>query len=130
MSENEEKYSIGDLAREFDLTTRTIRFYEDKKLLNPARNGQTRVYSRADRTRLKLVLRGKRLGWKLDEIVEIIQLYSIGPDGEKKQLEMMLRKIKDDRESLFERQRDIESALVELDAIEKRAQKQLKALID
>lgn len=128
MSKKDEKYSIGELAREFDLTTRTIRFYEDKNLLTPERNGQTRVYSRADRTRLKLILRGKRLGWKLNEIEEVIQLYSAGPDGEKKQLELMLAKIKDNRDSLYERQRDIELALQELDAIEARAEKQLKEL--
>ena len=61
-------YTITDLARELDITTRTIRFYEDKGLLRPARDGLRRIYSRADRTRLKLVLRGKRLGWPLDEI--------------------------------------------------------------
>ncbi len=57
-----DRYSIRDLAREFDITSRTLRFYEEKGLLNPAREGQNRIYSRADRTRLRLILRGKRLG--------------------------------------------------------------------
>jgi len=72
MSEQPTEFSIGDLAREFDLTTRTIRYYEDKMLLQPMRRGQQRIFSRADRTRLKLILRGKRLGWNLDEIFEVI----------------------------------------------------------
>ena len=76
-------FTIAELAREFDITTRTIRFYEDRQLLTPARRGNQRVYSRADRTRLKLVLRGKRLGWPLDDIREMIALYDT-PDGEKK----------------------------------------------
>ncbi|NIW86644.1 MAG: MerR family transcriptional regulator, partial [Gammaproteobacteria bacterium] len=68
-------YSIGDLAREFDVTPRTIRFYEDQGLLSPARSGQNRVYTARDRTRLKLILRGKRLGFSLSEIRDILDLY-------------------------------------------------------
>ncbi len=67
-------YSIGELAREFDVTTRTIRFYEDQNLVNPARRGQTRVYSPADRVTLKLILRGKRLGFSLAGSRELIQM--------------------------------------------------------
>ena len=124
------EFSIGELAREFDLTTRTIRYYEDKKLLNPARRGQQRVYSRADRTRLKLILRGKRLGWSLTEVKKVIDLYSIGPEGEQRQLELMLEKIKDNRASLLERQQDIVIAFQELDAIEARAKKQLEDILE
>ena len=89
----EPEFSITDLAQEMDITTRTIRFYEDRGLLRPARRGQQRVYSRADRTRLKLVLRGKRLGWPLDDIREMIELYDL-PDGERKQLSVMLERIR------------------------------------
>jgi len=124
MSDNPSEFSIGDLAREFDLTTRTIRYYEDKQLLQPMRRGQQRIYSRADRTRLKLILRGKRLGWNLDEIFEVIQLYN-SPDGEKRQLELMLSKISNSRTTLLDQREDIKIALEELDEIETRCQRQL-----
>ncbi len=124
MSEQLTEFTIGDLAREFDLTTRTIRYYEDKMLLQPMRRGQKRIYSRADRTRLKLILRGKRLGWNLDEILEVIQLYA-RPDGEKRQLEMMVSKINNSRNTLLDQQEDIKIALEELDEIEARCHQQL-----
>lgn len=127
MSENPTEFSIGDLAREFDLTTRTIRYYEDKMLLQPERRGQQRVYSRADRTRLKLILRGKRLGWNLDEIFEVIQLYT-SPDGENLQLQLMVSKIKNSRISLLDQQEDIKIALQDLDEIEQRCQQKLEQL--
>lgn len=126
MSDTPITFSIGDLAREFDLTTRTIRYYEDKNLLQPDRLGQQRVYSRADRTRLKLILRGKRLGWNLDEIFEVIQLYN-SPDGEKRQLELMISKIDTSRKNLLDQQEDIKVALQELDEIEQRCQIQLRS---
>jgi len=124
MSDRSTEFSIGDLAREFDLTTRTIRYYEDKMLLQPKRRGQQRIYSRADRTRLKLILRGKRLGWNLDEIFEVIQLYN-SPDGEKRQLELMVSKIRNSRNTLLDQQEDIKVALQELDEIEARCSQQL-----
>ena len=117
-------FSITDLAQELDLTTRTIRFYEDRGLLRPARRGQQRVYSRADRTRLKLVLRGKRLGWPLDDIREMIELYDT-PDGERKQLEVMLTKISQSRATLLQQREDIELALSEFEDIETRCREQL-----
>lgn len=117
-------FSITDLAQELDLTTRTIRFYEDRGLLRPARRGQQRVYSRADRTRLKLVLRGKRLGWPLDDIREMIELYDT-PDGERKQLMVMLDKIAQSRATLLQQREDIELALSEFDDIEARCKAQL-----
>jgi DNA-binding transcriptional MerR regulator len=118
-------FSITDLAQELDITTRTIRFYEDRGLLRPARRGQQRIYSKADRTRLKLVLRGKRLGWPLDDIREMIELYD-APDGEKKQLEVMINKIEQSRSTLLQQRDDIELALREFDEIEARCLKQLK----
>ena len=72
-------YGIADLAREFDVTTRTLRFYEDEGLIAPARKGQRRIFSQRDRVRLKLILRGKRLGFSLGEIREIIDLYDAPP---------------------------------------------------
>ncbi len=120
-------YSIAELAKEFDITTRTIRFYEDKHLLKPARRGQQRVYSRADRTRLKLVLRGKRLGWPLDDIREMIHMYD-APGGEEKQLRVMIDKIKTSRETLLRQQEDIALALSEFDDIQLRCETQLSSL--
>ena len=130
MSANEadqQTYTITELAREFDITTRTIRFYEDKELLTPKRRGQQRIYSRTDRTRLKLVLRGKRLGWPLDDIREMIYMYDT-PGGEEKQLLVMIDKIKQSREALLQQQNDIALALSEFDEIEQRCEKQLAAL--
>ena len=120
-------YSIAELAKEFDITTRTIRFYEDKQLLKPARRGQQRVYSRADRTRLKLVLRGKRLGWPLDDIREMIHMYD-APGGEEKQLRVMIDKINTSRETLLRQQTDIALALSEFDDIQLRCETQLSSL--
>lgn len=120
-------WTITELAREFDLTTRTIRFYEDRGLLHPTRRGQQRVYSRSDRTRLKLVLRGKRLGWPLDEIARMIELYDT-PDGEKKQLKVMLERIQESRHALLRQADDIALALREFEEIEARCQQQLTQL--
>src|SRR5210317_1887750 len=92
-------YSIGDLAGEFDVTTRTIRFYEEKGLLNPRREGTRRIYSTADRTRLRLILRGKRLGLSLDESAEIILMYGT-PGNNRRQLEKLITKIRDRKAEL------------------------------
>jgi DNA-binding transcriptional MerR regulator len=118
------RYTITQLAQEFDVTTRTIRFYEDQGLLNPTRNGQMRVYSPRDRVRLKLVLRGKRLGFSLSEIREMLDMYDAEP-GESGQLELFLAKI-NERRGLLQRQRhDIELTLKELDEIEQQCRAQL-----
>ncbi|MEY2907579.1 MAG: hypothetical protein RLZZ602_102 [Pseudomonadota bacterium] len=103
------KFSISDLASEFDITTRTLRFYEEKGLLNPKREGQTRVYSQADRTRLKLVLRGKRLGLSLDESARIIGMYDPETHN-RQQLETLLA-------AIDERQQQLRMQLIELNAM-------------
>jgi DNA-binding transcriptional MerR regulator len=106
-------FSISDLASEFDVTTRTIRFYEEKGLLNPKREGTRRVYSPADRTKLRLILRGKRLGLRLDESAEIILMY--GTQGNnRRQLESLVAKIQEKREELKRQQRDLKLMLKEL----------------
>ena len=106
-------FTISELAREFDVTTRTIRFYEDQGLLSPAREGTTRVFSARDRVRLKLALRGKRLGFTLAEIRELFELYDVSRD-EHKQLEEFLAKL-ERRRALLELQReDIEVMLTEI----------------
>ena len=79
------KYGIRDLASEFNVTTRTIRYYEEKGLLSPRREGSQRVYSASDRTKLKLILRGKRLGLSLDESAEIVRMYG-SPEKNRQQL--------------------------------------------
>ena len=119
------EYSIGDLAREFDVTPRAIRFYEDQGLLAPRRAGQRRIYSLRDRTRLKLTLRGKRLGLSLSEIRELIDMYEPGRD-ERPQLERFLAVLVSHRTSLQQQRADIEAQLSELESFEKRIHQQLK----
>ncbi|MGA8005160.1 MAG: MerR family DNA-binding transcriptional regulator [Burkholderiales bacterium] len=120
------EYSIGDLAREFDVTPRAIRFYEDQGLLAPRREGQRRVYTPRDRTRLKLTLRGKRLGLTLSEIRELIDMYEPGR-GERAQLERFLA-VLEQHKALLEQQRgDLEAQLSEITAFEKRIRKRLGA---
>lgn len=118
-------YSISELAREFDITTRTIRFYEDKGLLSPERRGQTRVYSPEDRVRLKLILRGKRLGFSLDESREIIDMYDPA-HGNVEQLYRLLEHIEQKRVQLRQQLRDIQSLMEELDEAEARTRASLQ----
>jgi DNA-binding transcriptional MerR regulator len=120
-------FSITDLAREFDVTTRTIRFYEDEGLIAPARRGQTRIFSARDRVRLRLILRGKRLGFSIDEIREIIDLYDAEP-GEEGQLRHFLAKIGERRAALEQQRADIAETLGELAEVERRCLEQLKSL--
>ena len=120
-------FSISDLAGEFDVTTRTIRFYEEKGLLSPRREGTRRIYSPADRTRLRLILRGKRLGLSLDESAEIIRLYG-SPGNNRRQLELLISKIRERREILRRQQRDLETMLKDLADAESKCRDALKGL--
>jgi DNA-binding transcriptional MerR regulator len=122
-----ERYTISDLAREFDVTTRTIRFYEDEGLLAPERRGQARLYSPRERVRLKLILRGKRLGFSLSEIKEIVDLYD-GEPGEVGQLRHFLAKIAERRRQLQQQREDIEVTLAELAEVEARCVARLAEL--
>lgn len=119
------EFSISDLAREFDITPRAIRFYEDQGLLAPRRDGQRRIYTPRDRTRLKLTLRGKRLGLALSEIRELIDMYEPGRD-ERPQLERFLAVLEAHKASLLQQRSDIEAQLSELQAFEKKVKKRLK----
>lgn len=112
-----EIFGIADLAREFDVTTRTIRFYEDRGLIEPDRDGQRRIYTPRDRVRLRLIMRGKRLGFSLDEIREMIDLYDVGP-GEIAQLRLFIAKIRERRDLLEQQKQDIAVLLAEMDGIE------------
>jgi len=119
------EFSISELAREFDITPRAIRFYEDQGLLAPRRDGQRRIYSSRDRTRLKLTLRGKRLGLSLSEIRDLIDMYEPGRD-ERPQLERFLAVLEAHKASLEQQREDIEAQLSEIQAFEKKVRKQLK----
>ena len=118
------EFSISELAREFDVTPRAIRFYEDQGLLAPRRDGQRRIYTPRDRTRLKLTLRGKRLGLALSEIRELIDMYEPGRD-ERPQLERFREVLETHRRSLLQQRADIEAQLTEIATFEKRVRKQL-----
>ena len=119
------EFSISELAQEFDVTPRAIRFYEDQGLLAPRREGQRRIYTARDRTRLKLTLRGKRLGLTLSEIRELIDMYEPGRD-ERPQLERFLSVLESHKASLLQQRADIEAQLSELQAFEKKVKRQLK----
>jgi DNA-binding transcriptional MerR regulator len=121
-----ETFSISDLSREFEVTTRTIRHYEDLGLLAPSRAGQNRIYSARDRVHLKLILRGRRLGFSLKEIGELLQLYD-APNGEVSQLTLFIGKMRERRETLLEQREDIDRVLEELDDLEKRCAEMLEA---
>jgi DNA-binding transcriptional MerR regulator len=123
-SAERDEYTIGDLSREFDVTPRAIRFYEDQGLLAPRRQGQRRIYTARDRTRLKLTLRGKRLGLTLSEIRELIDMYEPGRD-QRPQLARFLDVLSQHRSTLEQQRADIEAQLSEIGAFEKRVRRQL-----
>ena len=112
-----EYYSITELTREFDISTRTIRFYEDEGLIRPMRRGRTRLFRPSDRQILKQILRGKRLGFSIAEINEIIQMYK-EPPGEAGQLRLMMKLVEEKRSTLRQKRKDIEDTLAELDGVD------------
>src|SRR5471030_641280 len=120
-------WTIAQLADEFAVTHRAIRYYEDLGLISPERRSTARIYHRRDRTRLNLILRGRRLGFPLEEIRTIINLYD-EPRGQGSQLTYVLDQIHNRREDLERRRGDIEDALKELDDFERRCQDDLLAL--
>jgi DNA-binding transcriptional MerR regulator len=122
-------YTISDLAREFDVTLRTIRYYEAEGLISPSRDGQRRIYTARDRARLSLVLRGKRLGFSLAEAKEIIDLYS-APQGEAFQLRTLLDKLDAKRALLEDKRRDLDAAISNMDRYAERCRERLRDLED
>ena len=106
-------YTISELAREFGVTPRALRFYEDKDMLHPARDGMMRLYSNRDRARLTIIVRLKRLGLPLADIREILDLYALN-DGKRAQTRMMLEKFRKQARELEVQRQDIETALTEL----------------
>lgn len=119
-------FSISDLSRLLDVTPRTIRFYEEQGMVAPERRGQERVFSARDMVALKLILRGKRIGFSLAECKELIGMYD--PSGNKKQLDRFLEKITERREQLQQQMLDIEQMQVELDTAEDRCRTALASL--
>ncbi|GAA2098475.1 MerR family DNA-binding transcriptional regulator [Microlunatus panaciterrae] len=129
MQQSTRTWSIGELAAEFDTTLRTIRFYEDKGLISPERVGTARVFHPRDRVRLQLILRGKRLGFSLDEIATIVDMYDSSP-GERGQLEFLISDIRQRKAALEQKRQDLEEALAELDELELRCRQDLESLPD
>ena len=120
-------WTIREIAEEFGVTHRTVRHYEELGLISPERRGTQRVYHRRDRTRLGLILRGKRLGFPLEEIRTIIDLYD-APRGRRSQLEYVLGQIDARRADLEQRRRDLDAALTELDTFEQRCRDDLERI--
>lgn len=119
-------FTITELAQEFDITPRAIRFYEDVGLLEPARAGRNRVYTHRDRTRLKLTLRGKRLGLSLQEVKQLVDMYESGSD-ERPQLEAFLVVLGDHRRQLEQQLEDIQVTLAEIEQHEARCRSLIHA---
>lgn len=122
-----EYYSITELTREFDISTRTLRFYEDEGLIHPVRRGRTRLFRPSDRQLVRQILRGKRLGFSIAEIREIVQMYR-EPPGEVGQLKLMIKRIEEKREDLRQKRRDLEETLAELDHAEEACVERLAEL--
>jgi len=122
-----EYYTITELTREFDVSTRTLRFYEDEGLLHPIRRGRTRLFRPADRHLVRQILRGRRLGFSINEIREIVQMYK-EPPGEVGQLKLMIKRIEEKRENLRQKRRDLEDTLEELSQAEEACVERLAEL--
>jgi DNA-binding transcriptional MerR regulator len=122
-----ETYGIAELAREFEVTARTIRHYEAEGLIAPLRDGQRRIYRPRDRTRLRLIVRGRRLGFSLAEVREIVDLYD-APPGETGQLDLLLEKIARRKAVLEAKRRDIEATLDDLETVSINCRKRLMEL--
>ena len=122
-----EYYSITELTREFDVSTRTLRFYEDEGLVQPVRRGRTRLFRPSDRHLIRQIMRGKRLGFSINEIREIIQMYK-APPGEVGQLKLMIKRIEEKREDLRQKRRDLEETLTDLDHAEESCVERLAEL--
>jgi DNA-binding transcriptional MerR regulator len=121
--------TIAEVAEQYGVTHRTIRFYEDRGLISPERRGTRRIYHPRDQVRLSLILRGKRLGFSLEEITRIIDMYDEQP-GESGQLRYLLDQIEERRADLEQRQQDVLAALAELADLERRCRADLSALSD
>jgi DNA-binding transcriptional MerR regulator len=120
-------YTITELTREFGISTRTIRFYEDEGLIQPVRRGRTRLFRPSDRHLIKQIIRGRRLGFSIAEIRQIIQMYK-EPPGEVGQLQLMIDRINEKRDELRQKRRDLEETMAELDQAEESCVERLAEL--
>jgi DNA-binding transcriptional MerR regulator len=118
-------YSISELAKEFALTTRAIRYYEDEGLLAPQRAGRARIYGERERVRIKLILRGKRLGLALSEIAELLDMYEVSRN-ERGQLSRFLLLLSERRARLLQQKEDIAATLAEIDGLERECRRRLR----
>ena len=124
---SDKTYTISELAKEFGVTTRTMRFYEEKGLIRPRREGQKRLYSSSDRVRVKLILRGKRIGMSLDECVEVIEMYD--PEhNNSDQLHSLIDKIKFRSALLEQQKKDIDEMLAGLKEVRNICERALKGI--
>ena len=114
---SDKTYTISELAKEFNVTTRTIRFYEEQGLVTPQREGQKRLYSSANRVRLQLILRGKRCGLTLKECVEVIDMYQPGRNND--QLRSLINTVQKRRKQLQRQKQDIDAMLAGLDEVQR-----------
>lgn len=121
---NFKTYTISDLSKEFEVTPRALRLYEESGLLGPKREGNKRIYVERDRVRLRLLLRGKRLGCTLSEIKDIFDMYE-SKSGEKGQILLLLEKMDDRRQKLLEQKQDVEMALEEIERVYQKVKKSL-----
>ena len=110
-------YTITELTREFGVSTRTLRFYEDEGLIHPERRGRTRLFRIADRRLIQEILRGRRIGFTIAEIREIIQIYK-EPPGEMGQLKLMMKRVDEKRDELRQKRKDIDDTISELGNVE------------
>ncbi len=122
-----EFYTITELTKEFSVSTRTIRFYEDEELIKPVRRGRTRLFRPSDRLLLKQILRGKRLGFSIAEIREIIEVYK-APSGEEGQIKLMIERINQKRKELEQKRQDIDDTMREMDNAEENCIERLAEL--
>lgn len=127
MNHHSTTYTIGELSKEYDITPRSIRFYEEQGLLTPERTGQNRIYCNKDRVRLKLILRGKRLGFSLAEVKNLFELYDSSPNSAR-QLKAMLAMTEQKRAVLLQQLEDIQMLMNELDEVEARCREELTEL--
>ena len=118
------QYTISNLASEFDITTRTIRFYEEKDLLSPERQGTKRLYNQSDRVKLRLIIRGKRLGFTLEESKLIIDMYDPS-GGNEQQLQALISQVRHKRTQLQEQLIDLENMIDDLNTAEKNCRTEL-----
>jgi DNA-binding transcriptional MerR regulator len=124
----ERTWTVGELADELGITTRTLRFYEAEGLVNPARAGSARVYDHRDRARIRLILRGKRFGMSLSEIREIVDMYDGAASSERRQLQTLLNRLDEITADLTARQRDLTRTMAEVGEVAQQCRDRLAQL--